>query len=39
MKDPDNNAVITVKNRYHSKREQISYATLFSSGTFWNCSV
>lgn len=29
MKDPDHNAVITVKILYHSKREQRSYATAF----------
>lgn len=31
MKDPDHNAVITVKILYHSKREQISHATLFKN--------
>lgn len=31
MKDPDHNAVITVKTLYHSKCEQISYATLFKN--------
>lgn len=30
MKEPDHNAVTAVKILYHSKREQISYATLFS---------
>lgn len=29
MKEPDHNAVTAVKILYHSKREQISYATLF----------
>lgn len=31
MKEPDHNAVTAVKILYHSKREQISYATLFQN--------